>query len=63
MMELANGLHNEFQNNHKTLCCRVLTKGMELGSPKQMEECSLLTGEVAEQVARMITRELDKKIT
>lgn len=61
MMALANELHNEFQNNHKSLCCRVLTRGMELGSPKHMEQCISFTGEVAEQVARMIIRELDKK--
>jgi len=60
MMGLASELHNEFQDNHKTLCCRVLTKGMELGSPKHMQQCISYTGEVAEKVARMITRELDK---
>ena len=61
MMELANELHNEFQNNHKSLCCRVLTRGMELGSSEHMEQCISFTGEVAEQVARMIIRELDRK--
>ncbi|HAZ36580.1 C-GCAxxG-C-C family protein [Tissierella sp. MSJ-40] len=59
-MELANELHNEFKKSHKSLCCRVLTKDMKLGSPKHMEQCISFTGEVAEKVARMIVRELDK---
>ena len=61
-MALAKELHDVFQSKHKTLCCRILTKNMTLGSPKHMEQCVSFTGEVAEQVARMITRELDQKI-
>ncbi len=61
MMGLASELHNDFKNNHKSLCCRVLTRGMKLGSPKHMDQCISYTGEVAEQVARMITRELEKR--
>jgi C_GCAxxG_C_C family probable redox protein len=60
-MALTKELHNEFKNTHRSLCCRVLTKDMELGSQKHMEQCISFTGEVAEKVARMIIRELDKK--
>lgn len=60
-MALTKELHNEFKNTHRSLCCRVLTKDMELGSSKHMEQCISFTGEVAEKVARMIIRELDKK--
>ena len=60
-MKLSSELHNEFKNRHKTLCCRILTKGMELGSAEHMEQCISFTGEVAEEVARMIVREMDKK--
>lgn len=59
-MVLAKELHDVFQSKHKTLCCRILTKNMTLGSPKHMEQCVSFTGEVAEQVAKMITRELNK---
>jgi C_GCAxxG_C_C family probable redox protein len=58
-MALANELHEIFKKRHKTLCCRILTKDMELGSPKHMEQCISLTGEVAEEVARIIVRELE----
>lgn len=58
-MELAKELHDIFQNRHKCLCCRILTKGMELGSPTHMEQCISFTGEVAEETAKIIIRELD----
>lgn len=58
-MELSKELHNIFQKRHKCLCCRVLTKGMELGSPEHMEQCISFTGEVAEETAKIIIRELD----
>ena len=59
-MSLSKELHDTFRERHKTLCCRVLTKDMELGSPKHMDQCISLTGEVAEEVARIIVRELNK---
>lgn len=58
-MALANELHELFKKRHKALCCRILTKNMELGSSEHMEQCISLTGEVAEEVARMIVRELE----
>jgi hypothetical protein len=33
---------------------------MELGSPEHMDQCISFTGEVAEETARIIVRELDK---
>jgi C_GCAxxG_C_C family probable redox protein len=57
-MARAKELHDLFKERHKSTCCRVLTKGMELGSPVHMEQCIALTGEVAEETARMIVREL-----
>lgn len=58
-MELSKELHDIFQKRHKCLCCRVLTKGMKLGSPEHMEQCISFTGEVAEETAKIIIRELD----
>ncbi|MDF1618187.1 C-GCAxxG-C-C family (seleno)protein [Petrocella sp. FN5] len=60
-MKLANELHETFRKKHKTLCCRVLTKGMRLGSRKHMDQCISFTGEVAEEVAKIILRESGKK--
>lgn len=57
-MALSNELHQIFQNKHKSLCCRVLTKGMTLGSSEHMKQCIAFTGEVAYEAARIITREL-----
>lgn len=58
MMALAKELHELFRKRHKSLCCRVLTTGMKLGSRKHMDQCISLTGEVAEEVAKMILREM-----
>ena len=57
-MELAKELHDYFESQHKTLCCRILTKGMELGSPVHMKQCIAFTGEIAAKTAEIIAREL-----
>lgn len=56
-MVLSKELHDYFKENHKSTCCRILTKGMTLGSEKHMEQCIFLTGEVAYKVAEIIARE------
>ncbi|CQR70867.1 Putative redox-active protein (C_GCAxxG_C_C) [Sporomusa ovata DSM 2662] len=58
-MKLAKELHDIFKERHSCLCCRVLTKGMELGSPAHMEQCISFSGEVAEETAKIIIRELN----
>jgi C_GCAxxG_C_C family probable redox protein len=58
---LSNELHEFFRNRHKGLCCRVLTKGMELGSPEHTAQCVSFTGEVAKEVAKIIIRESGNK--
>jgi uncharacterized membrane protein YukC len=35
---------------------------MTLGSPKHMEQCIHFTGEVAEEAAKLIVRELDLEV-
>ena len=57
-MALSSELHDIFRNRHRTLCCRILTRNMELGSPVHMEQCISFTGEVAEEVAKIIIREI-----
>ncbi|MEQ8199326.1 MAG: C-GCAxxG-C-C family protein [Clostridiaceae bacterium] len=57
-MALSKELHDTFVDRHTCLCCRVLTKGMTLGSPAHMEQCISFTGEVAEETAKIIIREL-----
>jgi len=57
-MQLAKELHNTFQDKHNCLCCRVLTNGMELGSPRHKSQCISFTGEVAEAVANLVVREI-----
>jgi C_GCAxxG_C_C family probable redox protein len=61
-MAVSHELHDIFKGRHKVLCCRVLTKGMTLGSVEHMSQCISFTGEVAEETAKIIARELKLKI-
>jgi C_GCAxxG_C_C family probable redox protein len=58
-MALAKELHDYFQKEHEVLCCSILTKGMDLGSPRHMEQCIAFTGEMAAKTAEIIARELN----
>ncbi len=46
-MELSAKLYQIFCERHKVSCCKVLTRGMEKGSPEHMEQCIAFTGEMA----------------
>jgi C_GCAxxG_C_C family probable redox protein len=59
-MQLSKELHDDFKMANKSTCCRVLTKGLVLGSDEHMKKCIRLTGEVAENTAAIIFRELEK---
>ena len=59
-MQLSKELHDDFKKTHKSTCCRVLTKGMVLGSEEHMKQCIALTGELAEKAASIIVREIAK---
>ena len=56
-MQVSKELHDVFKDRHNCLCCRILTRGMELGSPEHMTQCITFTGEVAEETAKIILRE------
>ena len=58
-LELANELQGEFKKNHKVLCCKVLTKGMDMASGEHKSQCISFTGEIAESAAKIIVRELE----
>lgn len=55
---LANELQESFKQNHKVLCCHVLTSGMDMASGEHKSQCVSLTGEMAERTAEIIVREL-----
>ena len=57
-MELSKELHDYFQEKNKVLCCKILTKGMELGSSIHMDQCIRFTGDIAVKTAEIIVREL-----
>ncbi len=57
-LELANELQQSFKDNHKVLCCKILTNGMDMGSGEHKAQCISFTGEIAEKAAQIIVREL-----
>jgi C_GCAxxG_C_C family probable redox protein len=57
-LKLANELQESFKNNHKVLCCKVLTHGMDMASGEHKAQCITFTGEIAEKAAQIIVREL-----
>lgn len=58
-LELANELQQRFKDNHKVLCCSILTKGMDMASGEHKAQCVSFTGEMAENLADIVVRELD----
>lgn len=59
-MKLSRELHDIFKKNHKSLCCRTLNRFMIMGTSGQMKQCIAFTGEMAQETARIIIRELEK---
>lgn len=57
-LELANELQESFKENHKVLCCKVLTHGMDMGSGEHKAQCISFTGEMARKASEIIVREL-----
>lgn len=57
-LKLANELQESFKNNHKVLCCKILTHGMDMASGEHKAQCISFTGEIAEKTAQIIVREL-----
>ncbi|WP_425446468.1 C-GCAxxG-C-C family (seleno)protein [Dethiothermospora halolimnae] len=59
-LELANELQQSFKDNHNgVLCCKIHTKGMDMGSGEHKSQCISFTGEIAQKAAEIIVRELD----
>lgn len=60
-LDLVYELQEEFRKNHKVLCCKILTHGMDMAAKEHKDQCVSFTGEVAEIAARIISRELELK--
>ena len=58
-LELANELQESFKNNHSVLCCKILTKGMDMASGEHKAQCISFTGEIAQKTSEIIIRELN----
>lgn len=45
---------DEFKNRRKAACCRVLTAGLEFGSPERKQNCMSLVEECADILENMV---------
>jgi hypothetical protein len=57
-LALSRKLHEFFISRRHSVCCRKLTRDMVMGSPVHMAQCIAITGEIAEETARLIAGEL-----
>lgn len=60
-MQLTKELQEVFTSKRKVCCCKVLTRGMEIGSKKHLQHCINITGEVTEMTGEILARELGYK--
>lgn len=51
---MAKEFIEEFKNKRKATCCRVLTAGLEFGSPERKQNCSTLVEECSEILEKMV---------
>lgn len=51
---LAKQFMEEFKKNHKATCCRVLTAGLEMGSPERKAHCSNMVNDCSKILEEMI---------
>lgn len=58
-LKLVNELQQSFKDNHKVLCCSILTKDFDMSSGEHKKQCVSLTGEMAQKAAEIIVRELN----
>ena len=61
VMELTHELHDWFRDNNgkHALCCRVLTRGMDMASGEHKAQCIHFTGLCARKTAEIICREME----
>lgn len=45
---------DEFKKNRKATCCKVLTAGLQFGSPERKQNCTELVGECSEILEKLI---------
>ncbi len=57
--KVSKELHDWFKesNGKNALCCRILTKGFDMGQGEHKEQCIHFTGMVAKKVAEIVVRE------
>jgi C_GCAxxG_C_C family probable redox protein len=56
MFEASKELHDRFKARRGHTCCRVLIHHLQMGSPEHLEQCTVITGEVAADVIEILSR-------
>lgn len=58
MFEAAKELHDRFKARRRVVCCRILIRPFQFGSPEHIKQCITITGEVAADVIELLAREM-----
>ena len=54
----AKGLIQRFMETHKATCCRVLTRGMEMGSPERKAHCTNMVDHCQKLIEELVLVEV-----
>jgi len=54
IMALSKEIHNEFKEQFKSTCCRILTRDFQFGSPEHLEHCVHVTGAATAMVLKKL---------
>lgn len=53
---MAKEFIEEFKKSRKATCCRILTAGLEFGSPERKQNCTQLVEQCAEILEKMVKK-------
>lgn len=57
ILRLSKDIHDWFKERYESTCCRVLVKKVKFDDDDHINQCTRITGAVAEFVAHLIERE------
>lgn len=53
-IRLSRRLFRDFSNKYEKTTCKLLTEGLEKGTPEQISHCSIIVGDTVEMVLNLI---------
>lgn len=57
MFEASKELHDRFRARRRSVCCRILIRKLDFGSPEHIAQCVAITGEITADVVELLARD------